>query len=136
MTRYDATNYAHRFSVPLGKNFFTLTSFEVCRVLEAADAHRYRKPKNANGSRARYFPRRTATRCAEGCRMNAEDEYNFRLRKAVDFLAHCREVEAQARREVTRAAEQTKRAKEKYETLFIECEQREVARRKAEFETA
>ena len=56
--------------------------------------------------------------------MNAEQEDNFRLRKAADFLAHSREAENQARKELYRATEQTKRAKEKYETLFMEVEQR------------
>lgn len=63
--------------------------------------------------------------------MTTEEEDNFHLRKAAEFLAHCRETENQARRELARAVEQTKRAKEKHEALFIECEKRAVARRKA-----
>lgn len=63
--------------------------------------------------------------------MSAEDEDDFRLRKAHEFLAHCREVENQARVALARAAEQTKAAREKLETLFAECEARAVARRKA-----
>ncbi len=51
----EAKSLAAKFSVPLGRNFFTLTSFEVGCVLDGADARKYRKPKNANGSRGRYF---------------------------------------------------------------------------------
>lgn len=63
--------------------------------------------------------------------MTAEEEDSLRLRKADEFLVHCREVENEARRELTLAIEQTKRAKEKYEALFAECETRACARRKA-----
>lgn len=55
MTKNEATNLAHKYSIALGKDFFTLSSDEVSRVLAAADERKYRKPKNANGSRARYF---------------------------------------------------------------------------------
>lgn len=55
MNKNTATNLAHRFSVPLEKDVCTLTFAEVDRVLAAADEHKYRKPKNANGSRGRYF---------------------------------------------------------------------------------
>lgn len=61
----------------------------------------------------------------------SEQEDNYRLRKADEFLTYCREAENDARRELNEALEKTKRAKEKYETLFTECEQRAVARRKA-----
>jgi len=36
-------------------DFYTLSSAEVEKLLEQADREKYRKPKNANGSRARYF---------------------------------------------------------------------------------
>ncbi len=36
-------------------SFFALTSEKVETLLAQADKVRYRKPKNANGSRARYF---------------------------------------------------------------------------------
>lgn len=36
-------------------DFHTLSSDQVDQVLDAADSANYRKPKNANGSRARYF---------------------------------------------------------------------------------
>jgi len=44
-----------QFHIPVGRDFFTLRSDEVGRVLDAADHVKYSKPKNANGSRGRYF---------------------------------------------------------------------------------
>lgn len=64
--------------------------------------------------------------------MTPEQEDNFRLRKADEFLAHCRELENEFRRELARAVEQTKLAKSKHEALFIECENRAVILRKSE----
>jgi hypothetical protein len=61
----------------------------------------------------------------------SEQEDALRLRKADEFLTYCREAENTARRELARATEQTKRAKDKYETLFAECEARACARRSA-----
>lgn len=55
MTSYEATTLSHAYHIQLRKDFCTLSSSEVGRVLEAADAWKYRKPKNANGSRGRYF---------------------------------------------------------------------------------
>ena len=43
-----------QFDIPTG-DFYTLTSSEVARVIEAADFVRYRQPRDANGSRGRYF---------------------------------------------------------------------------------
>lgn len=67
--------------------------------------------------------------------MNAEEDA-FRLRKAAEFLAHCRDAENQARWELAQAVDQTKRAKEKHDALFLECEARAVARIKAGFVSA
>lgn len=61
----------------------------------------------------------------------SEQRDNLLLRRAQEFLEHCREAENQARRELAGAIEQNKRAKEKYEALFAECEGRACARRKA-----
>lgn len=36
-------------------DFHTLSSSKVDDLLRAADHYKYRKPKNANGSRGRYF---------------------------------------------------------------------------------
>jgi hypothetical protein len=38
-----------------GGDFHALRSSQVDTLLTAADHYKYRKPKNANGSRARYF---------------------------------------------------------------------------------
>lgn len=37
------------------QDFFTLSTSQVEQLLEEADRVHYRQPKNANGSRARYF---------------------------------------------------------------------------------
>lgn len=63
--------------------------------------------------------------------IQSEEEDNFRLRKAVEFLTHCRTAEGDARRVLAEAIERTKRAKEKHEALFAECEARAVSRRKS-----
>lgn len=63
--------------------------------------------------------------------MTSEAEDNLRLRRASEALAYYREAENQVRRDLAGAVEQTKRAKEKYEAMFAECEARAVARRKA-----
>lgn len=38
-----------------GEDFFALPMSTLARILEEADAVKYRKPWNANGSRARHF---------------------------------------------------------------------------------
>lgn len=55
MDKYIATELAGRFSIDLKANFHTLDNAAVMRIIEAADVWKYRKPTNANGSRARYF---------------------------------------------------------------------------------
>jgi len=55
MNRSSATHLAAVYNIPLGRDFCTLRSSEVERVLDAADSVKYRRPKNANGSRGRYF---------------------------------------------------------------------------------
>ena len=55
MTRSDAANLINKYNIEIHKDFFTLSASEVGQVLEAADEWKYRKPKNANGSRGRYF---------------------------------------------------------------------------------
>lgn len=44
-------------------NFFTLSASKVTELLEVADAVGYRKPRNANGSRGRYFFAHLQRRC-------------------------------------------------------------------------
>jgi hypothetical protein len=41
--------------IAIGADFHTLHSAQIDTLLEWADACRYRKPRNAAGSRARYF---------------------------------------------------------------------------------
>lgn len=52
-TRQDYSGLIPSFD--LTRDFCTLRASEVERVLEAADLVKYRRPKNANGSRGRYF---------------------------------------------------------------------------------
>ena len=60
MNHSSATHLVAVYNIPLGRDFFTLRSSEVERVLDAADSVKYRRPKNANGSRGRYFYARLA----------------------------------------------------------------------------
>lgn len=65
MDAYSATSLTTQFHIQLAKDFFTLTHAEISSVLDAANLVKYRRPKNANGSRARYFfasPQRAARR--------------------------------------------------------------------------
>lgn len=41
--------------IPVGADFHTLSSAQVDRLLACADREGYRKPRGANGSRARYY---------------------------------------------------------------------------------
>lgn len=51
-TAHDALQ---RAGVPLGADYHTLHSSQVDALLIEADRLKYRKPRNANGSRGRYF---------------------------------------------------------------------------------
>lgn len=58
MARLDKASagaIATQFGIPLSRDFHSLDSDIVERILKAADSVKYRRPKNANGSRARYF---------------------------------------------------------------------------------
>lgn len=55
MTRFEALSILQGWHIPPGTNFYTLSSSQVSDVLEMANALKYRHPKNANGSKARYF---------------------------------------------------------------------------------
>ena len=55
MTKDQAQEILRRIGCSAAPDFFTLPSEQVAQVLIEADAVKYRKPKNANGSRARYF---------------------------------------------------------------------------------
>ena len=54
-TKVDATDLMTRWAIPNGRDFHTLGSAAVELIIGAADEWGYRKPKNANGSRARCF---------------------------------------------------------------------------------
>jgi len=55
LTRSDAFDIANAYRIPLALDFHALDSAQVDNVIAAADSVSYRKPANANGSRARYF---------------------------------------------------------------------------------
>ena len=55
MKRADAIALAARHEIPLNVDFYTLPLSTVERVIKAADERKYRRPRSANGSRARYF---------------------------------------------------------------------------------
>lgn len=55
MTRADAVTLANDYRIPLSLDFHALDSAQVDNIIQAADTVKYRKPANANGSRARYF---------------------------------------------------------------------------------
>lgn len=62
-----------------------------------------------------------------------ETEVQTRLRRAKESLAIAREKEIDARKAFNDAAESVKRAKERYEELFMAEEMAEVARRKSDY---
>lgn len=55
MHKSDAADILQRAGVARGANFHTLRASQVDALLVEADRVKYRKPKNANGSRGRYF---------------------------------------------------------------------------------
>jgi hypothetical protein len=55
MDRHTARDTLARCGAPLDADFHALGSSVIEAIVEAARAYGYRKPKNANGSRARYF---------------------------------------------------------------------------------
>ena len=52
---YQARRILIACQIPASSDFDTLRGSQVECLLEEADRRRYRKPKNANGSRGRYF---------------------------------------------------------------------------------
>ena len=58
----EARETLARCRVPLGADFFTLSTTQVMDLLAEAVRHKYHKPKNANGSRGRYFHARLQRR--------------------------------------------------------------------------
>lgn len=55
LDRFEALCKLNELHIPLDVNFHALDSDAVERLADAAWAERYRKPRNANGSTARYY---------------------------------------------------------------------------------
>lgn len=55
LARAHARAVLAQSNIAIGQDFHTLRSSQVESLLVSADLLKYRKPKNANGSRARYF---------------------------------------------------------------------------------
>ena len=55
MDSFSARDTLSRIRGNESKDFHALDSDQVESVIYFADLHKYRRPKNANGSRARYF---------------------------------------------------------------------------------
>lgn len=53
--RLNARTVLASAHIALGQDFHTLSASQVDQILVEADRVKYRKPKNANGSRGRYF---------------------------------------------------------------------------------
>ena len=56
----------------LAKDFHVLRSEEVQIVIDAADRVKYRAPKNANGSRGRYFHAKCVREAARAAKLTAK----------------------------------------------------------------
>lgn len=55
MTRFEARAILNDCDLLGTEDFFTLPASTVGTLIDHADRLKYRKPKNANGSRGRYF---------------------------------------------------------------------------------
>lgn len=55
LTYEQARAIINVYCIPPGRDFHTLNSQHVQNIVDAAKARRYKAPKNANGSTARYF---------------------------------------------------------------------------------
>lgn len=53
--RFSSREILKGINAHVGQDFHTLSSSQVDKLLEVANRERYRKPPQANGSRARYF---------------------------------------------------------------------------------
>lgn len=51
----EVLQYLDANGIDIGQDFFTLSFFQVLALVEMAKIQHYYKPKNANGSRARYY---------------------------------------------------------------------------------
>jgi hypothetical protein len=66
LTYWEARAMVSTFCIPVDRDFHALNSYQVECVIQAADSVKYRAPKNANGSRARYFHAYLARTIAKG----------------------------------------------------------------------
>lgn len=55
LTYWEARAICSTFGIDPKQDFHAMPSGMVDAAIRAADASKYRKPKNANGSRGRYF---------------------------------------------------------------------------------
>jgi hypothetical protein len=55
LSRTEAREILERYAVPLGADFHTLPPSQAVLLAEKAKLAGYRKPRNANGSTARYY---------------------------------------------------------------------------------
>lgn len=62
----NAMQTLERIGIDPRSDFHALRSSQVDQLLEEADKQRYRKPRNANGSRARYFHARLCRMARHG----------------------------------------------------------------------
>jgi len=69
-------------------------------------------------------------------RVMNETETQIRLRRAKEALENSRAAETAARKALAEAVESTKRAKEKYEALFLANEAEECDRRKKDWRSS
>ena len=55
INRHEARTMLETCGVPIGAEYYALRSAQVDALIAMADKYRYCKPRNANGSRSRYF---------------------------------------------------------------------------------
>lgn len=55
IVRSEAREILRRLQIPVGQDFYLLPAGVALELAETAKARGYRKPRNANGSTARYF---------------------------------------------------------------------------------
>lgn len=53
--RQNARAVLKAANIAIGQDFYTLSAWQVGMLLDEADRVKYFKPRNANGSRGRYF---------------------------------------------------------------------------------
>lgn len=82
----NARKILHDCEVAIGANFHTLDASQVLHLLEWADTCHYRKPRNANGSRGRYFHAKLQR---EASRVLVIDARNIRKTVEHNYCGQC-----------------------------------------------